>query len=216
MDKIKYKSNSLVDDTSTDNKLNKHIVVTISREYGSGGRYIGRLIADKLGIKFYDKDLVTKISKKTGLTEEYIENNEQTRSTLATLGGTELTNADELFISESQEIEKLADKESCVIIGRCSDFVLKDRDDVLKIFIYSSMEDKIKRAIEFYGVNKEKAEKEIKKIDKLRANHYKYYTEREWKDYSNYDLCINSDNLGVEKSADLICKIIKEKQEIMA
>lgn len=215
MDHIKYQSNSLIDDTSTDNKLNKHLIVTISREYGSGGRYIGRLIADKLGIKFYDKDFVTKISEKTGLTEEYIENNEQTKSSLSTLGGTELTNADELFISESQEIKELANEESCVIVGRCADFVLKDREDVLKIFVYSNMKDKIKRATEIYGISKEKAEKEIKKIDKLRANHYKYYTEREWKNYSNYDICINSDMLGVEKSADLICEMIKEKQDII-
>lgn len=215
MDNIKYKSNSLIDDTSTDNKLNKHLIITISREYGSGGRYIGRLIADKLGIKFYDKDLITKISEKTGLTEEYIENNEQTRNALATLGGTELTNADELFISESQEIEELANKESCVIVGRCADFILKERKDVIKVFVYSNMEDKIKRAVEFYGINKEEAEKEIKKIDKSRANHYKYYTDREWKDYSNYDICINSDILGVEGTAELICQAIQEKEGIL-
>ncbi len=210
--KEKYQSNSLIDDTSTDNKLSKHIIITVSREYGSGGRYIGRLIADKLGIKFYDKDFITKISEKTGLTEEYIEKNEQSRKALETLNSTGLSNQDELFINESQEIEELADKESCVIIGRCADFVLKDRKDVVKVFVYSDMKDKIKRAIEFYGIDKEKAEKEIKRIDKSRANHYKYYTEREWKDYSNYDICINSDLLGVEKVADFICEMVKEKE----
>ncbi len=210
MNHIRYQTNSLIDDTSTDNQLSKHIVITISREYGSGGRYIGRLIADKLGIKFYDKDLVTIVSEKTGLTEEYIENNEQKRNTLATLGGNELTNTDELFISESQEIIELANKESCVIVGRCADFVLKDRDDVIKIFVYSNMKDKVKRVTEFYGVDKDKAEKEINKINKLRANHYKYYTERDWKDYSNYDICINSDLLGVERVADMICEMINE------
>ena len=210
--KEKYQSSSLIDDTSTDNKLSKHIIITVSREYGSGGRYIGRLIADKLGIKFYDKDFITKISEKTGLTEEYIEKNEQSRKALETLNSTGLSNQDELFINESQEIEELADKESCVIIGRCADFVLKDRKDVVKVFVYSDMKDKIKRAIEFYGIDKEKAEKEIKRIDKSRANHYKYYTEREWKDYSNYDICINSDLLGVEKVADFICEMVKEKE----
>ena len=214
MNTIEYKSNTLTADTVPVNKLDKHLIITVSREYGSGGRYIGRLVADKLGIKFYDKELITKISEKTGLSEEYIESNEQTRTTLAALGGTELTNADELFINESKVIEELANNESCVIVGRCADFVLKDRTDVVKIFIYSSMQDKIERVTKFYGVDKDKAEKEIRKMDKLRANHYKYYTERNWKDYSNYDICINSDIFGVEKSANIICDALKEREII--
>jgi len=208
------KSEALVDDTSTDNKLNKNIVITVSREYGSGGRYIGRLIADKLGIKFYDKDFIVKLAEETGLAEEYIENNEQKRDILAGLNNgyyAGLSNSDELFIKEAELIKKVADKESCVIIGRCADFILKDRKNVIKVFVYSDMEDKVKRATEIYGFDKSKAEKEIKRIDKLRANHYKYYTEKEWNNHSNYDICINSDTLGVEKSAELICDIVKEK-----
>ena len=208
-------SEALIDDTSTDNKLNKQIVITVSREYGSGGRYVGRLIADKLGIKFYDKEFITKLALETGLSEEYIENNEQKRDILSGLNNgyyIGLDNSDELFIKESEMIKEVAEKESCVIIGRCSDFILKDRENVIKVFVYSDMEDKIKRAIEIYGFDESKAEKEIKRIDKLRANHYKYYTEKEWDDHSNYDICINSDTLGVEKSADLICSMIKEKE----
>ncbi len=208
-------SEALIDDTSTDNKLNKKIVITVSREYGSGGRYVGRLIADKLGIKFYDKEFITKLALETGLSEEYIESNEQKRDILAGLNNGYyfgLDNSDELFIKESEMIKEVASKESCVIIGRCSDFILKDRENVIKVFIYSDMEDKIKRATEIYGFDTNKAEKEIKRIDKLRANHYKYYTEKEWSDHSNYDICINSDALGVEKSADLICSMIKEKE----
>lgn len=212
------KSEALEDDTSTDNKLDKHIVITISREYGSGGRYIGRLIADKLGIKFYDKEFISKVAEETGLSEEYIENNEQKRDTLAGLNNGYyfgLNNADELFIKETELIKEVADKESCVIIGRCADFILHDRKNVIKVFVYSDMEDKIKRATEIYGLNKEKAEKEIKRIDKLRANHYKHYTEKEWDDHSNYDICMNSDTLGVEKSAELICEIVKEKEAVL-
>lgn len=125
-----------------------------------------------------------------------------------------LNNSDELFLKETELIKELADKESSVIIGRCADFILKDRDDVLKVFIYSDMKDKVKRATEIYGFDKVKAEKEIKRMDKLRGNHYKHYTEKEWKDYSNYDICINSDKLGVEKLADLICEMIREKELI--
>lgn len=212
------KSEALEDDISTVNKLNKHIVITISRQYGSGGRYIGRLIADKLGIKFYDKEFISKVAEETGLSEEYIENNEQKRDTLAGLNNGYyfgLNNADELFLKETELIKEVADKESCVIIGRCADFILHDRKNVIKVFVYSDMEDKIKRATEIYGINKEKAEKEIKRINKLRANHYKYYTEKEWNNSSNYDICINSDTVGVEKSAELICNIVKEREKIL-
>ena len=202
------------DNANVENKTEKHIVITIAREYGSGGRYIGKLIADKLGIKLYDKEFIGKLAKETGLSEEYIKNNEQKRNNLDSLNNGYyfgLNNSDELFLKESELIKEVANKESCVIIGRCADFILKDRVDVIKVFIYSSMEDKIKRATQFYGLDKENAEKEIKKINRLRANHYKYYTENDWNNNSNYDICINSDTLGVEKSADLICNIIKEK-----
>ena len=207
-------NNLLIDDTSTDNKLTKHTVITIAREYGSGGRYVGRLIADKLGIKFYDKDLVTELSKQTGLSEEYIENNEQKRNRLDALNNGyyfNLSNSDDLFVKESELIKELAEKESCVFIGRCSDFILKDVDNVINIFIYSDMDNKINRVVERYGIDKKDAEKIIKNTDKMRANHYKHYTGKKWGDTQNYDMCINSDTLGVEKSADLICNFVMSK-----
>ncbi|MCI8309126.1 MAG: MATE family efflux transporter [Clostridia bacterium] len=212
------KQDALIDDTSTYNILNKQIVITISREYGSGGRYIGRLIADKLGIKFYDKDLITRVSENTGLSEEYIENNEQKRKLLEGLNNgyySGMNNSDELFVKESEVIREIAKESSCVIIGRCSDFILKDNNNVIKVFVYSSMKDKIKRITEFYGIEEKKAEKEIEKINSLRANHYRYYTEKEWANHANYDICINSDFLGVEKAADLICDLVKEKEKIL-
>ena len=206
--------NLLVDDTSTDNKLSKHTVITIAREYGSGGRYVGRLIADRLGIKFYDKDLVTELSKQTGLSEEYIENNEQKRNSIDALNNGyyfNLSNSDELFVKESELIKELAEKESCVIIGRCSDFILKDNENVINVFIYSDMENRINRAVDRYGIDRKEAEKIIKNTDKMRANHYKHYTGKKWGETGNYDMCINSDTLGVEKSADLICNFIMSK-----
>ena len=212
--KGKVKSEALVDDTSTDKKVKDHVVITVSREYGSGGRYVGRLIADKLGIKFYDKEIITKLAETTGLSEEYIENNEQKRDASAILNNgfyMGLDNADELFVKESELIKELAAKDSCVIIGRCADFILKDEANVIKVFVYSGMEDKIKRATQIYGYEEDKAKKEIERIDKLRANHYKHYTDKDWKDFSNYDICINSDLLGVEKSADVICNMVNEK-----
>lgn len=213
----KVKSQALIDDTSTDNKLSKKFVITVSREYGSGGRYVGRLIADKLGIKFYDKDLIVKLAEKTGLTEEYIEKNEEQRDPLSILNNgfyAGLSNSDELFIRESELIKELASKESCVIIGRCADFILKENKNVLKVFISGTMKDKIKRATKIYGIDEKDAEKEINRINKLRANHYKHYTGNEWLEASNYDICINSDLYGVEKTADLICELVKEKTNI--
>jgi len=195
----------------------RHIVVTIAREYGSGGRYIGKLVAEKLGIKLYDKEFITKIAQETGFSEEYIEGHEQKRNALANLNNgyyAGLNNADALFIQESEMIKKIADRESCVIIGRCADFILKDRENVLKVFVYSDMEDKMKRATEIYGMHKAKAEKEIKRINKLRANHYKYYTEKEWNNPENYDICLNSDTFGVEKVADMICDMVRQKQMV--
>ncbi len=209
----KIKSESIEEEIDTKNKLDRHIIITISREYGSGGRYIGKLIADKLGIKLYDKQFITKVAEETGLSEEYIENHEQKRDVLAVLNNgyySGLNNADELFIKESELIKEVADKESCVIVGRCADFILRDRKDIIKVFVYSNIEDRIKRAVNIYGFHKDKAKKEIKRIDKLRANHYKYYTEKEWNDHNNYDVCINSDSLGVEKVANLICEMIEE------
>ena len=194
--------------------LENQIIITLSREYGSGGRYIGKLVAEKLGIKLYDKEFVAKLSEETGLSSEYIENNEQKRGALETLNNgyySGLSNSDELFIKESELIKKVASENSCVIVGRCADFILKENKNVFKVFVYSNMENKIKRTTNIYGLDKNKAEKEINRINKLRANHYKYYTEKDWNNPENYDICINSDSLGVEKAADLICEMLKEK-----
>ena len=194
-------------------KESRNVIITVAREYGSGGRYIGKLIAEKLGIKLYDKNFIEEMADETGLSAEYIKENEQKRNVLDVFNNgyySGLSNADELFIKESEFIQDVASKESCIIVGRCADFILKDHKNVLKIFISSSMEDKIKRATEFYHMDKENAEKEINRINKLRENHYEYYTEKEWKNPSNYDICINSDSVGIDNSVDLICNIVNK------
>ena len=191
----------------------RHVIITISREYGSGGRYIGKLVSEKLGIKLYDKEFVEEIAKSTGLSAEYIKDNEQKRTVLDNLNNgyyAGLTNADELFIKESELIKEVAEKESCIIVGRCADFILKDKENVIRIFINNSMENKIKRATKFYGMSEEHATKEISRINKLRANHYKYYTENNWKDPSNYDICINSDSIGIDNAVEFICDIVNK------
>ena len=205
-----------IQDVPIQTTMDHPVVVTISREYGSGGRYIGKLVADTLGIRLYDKAFIHQMAQETGYSAQFIEGTEQKRDTLASLNNgyyVGLNNADELFIKESERIKQIAEQESCVIVGRCADFILKDKENVLKVFIYSSMEDKVKRATQFYGLPKAKAEKEIKRMNKLRANHYKYYTEKDWKLPENYDICINSDTFGVEKAAEMICDMVHQKQE---
>ena len=169
------------------------------------------MVAEKLGIKLYDKEFITKIAEETGLSNEYIENNEQKRSGASILDGyySTLSNNDELFIKESEMIKDIATKESCVIIGRCANFILKEK--AIKVFIYNSEEDKINRVVKYYNISKNDAKKEIDKINKLRENHYKYYTESNWKDANNYDIMINSDVIGIERAAELICNLIKNK-----
>ena len=188
--------------TVKDNKEynGKHIVITIAREYASGGRYVGRLLADKLGISFYDKELIDLAAKESGLANKYIEEKEEeSRKT---------ENDDRIFIAETKVIKNLAKKESCVIVGRCADYILKDNKDVLKVFLYSDEENRIKRAVKYYGLNKNNAPKQIAKINKEREKHYKFYTNRNWRDFTNYDLIINVDSQGVEKTADYISNYI--------
>ena len=120
-----------------------------------------------------------------------------------------LNNSDEIFIEEEKVIKDIASKGSCVIIGRCADFILKDMKNTFNVFIYSTEENKIKRAVERFNINEKDAKKQISKINKLRSNHYKHYTSNEWGNKENYDLCINSDSFGVEKAADVICKMVK-------
>ena len=188
----------------------KQIVITISREYGSGGRYVGEILAKKLGIKFYDKKLISLISKKTGLSLDYVDKNNQK---LASFKYQE-NNDDRIFIAEEKVIRDLASKESCVIVGRCADYILKDEKDVFKVFLYSDTRSKINRVITYYGVPEDKALKEVKTVNEERAKHYKYYTDRNWYDLSNYDIAINVDYLGVEKTADSIIELLEENNKL--
>ena len=200
LDNTNYEK-EITDKVETKEYHGKHIVVTISREYASGGRYVGKLLADKLGINFYDKDLISLTAKESGLTKNYVEATEETRR--------KTENDDRIFIAETKVIKNIAKNESSVIVGRCADYILKDNKDVTKIFLYSDEENKIKRATKYYKLDKDKAPKIINKINKEREKHYKFYTNRDWKDFSNYDLIINVDKKGVEKTVEDIINYLK-------
>lgn len=210
-DDIKNEEINLNSDT------NKNIIITIAREYGSGGRYVGKLLAEQLGIKLYDKNLITMVSNESGLSASYIEENEQTIGgmLLANFNSqyyNNMTNDDNLFIAESNAIKEIATKGSCIIIGRCADYILKNNENVFSIFLYNSDEEKVKRAVKYYGLEEKSALKEINKINKARENHYKYYTNKNWKDFSNYDLAINVDKFGVEETAKMIKEIVENSK----
>ena len=203
---IKEKPINLEDIKVNNTYKGKKIVITISREYGSGGHYVGELLAKRMGINFYDKNLINLISKKSGLSKEYVEANNQKLASFKYIDN----NDDRIFIAEEKVIKDLAKKESCVIVGRCADYILKDNKDTIKVFLYSSSQDKVKRAVKYYNLEEDKALKEINKINSERAKHYKYYTNRDWYDFANYDIALNVDYLGVEKTAELLEQVIRE------
>ena len=209
----KLSNKTLVEEnTSIDLSINKDlskekIIITISREYGSGGRYVGKILAENLKVPFYDKELITLTSKSSGLGKEYIEKSDQKLSS----GKFEGNNDDRIFIAEEKVIKKLA-KTSCVIVGRCADYILKDNKNTISIFLYSKDEDKVKRATKYYGLEEKTALKQIKKINNERARHYKYYTNKNWYDFNNYDIALNVDTLGVENAAKLIEEYIKNRR----
>lgn len=192
----------------SNNKNN--LVITINREYGSGGRYVGKLLSEKLGLEFYDKELINEIAKVSGFSKKYIEENEQKKTNL---GSSYYNTDDALFIAETKAIKKVSKNSSCVIVGRCADYILKSKKNVYSIFLYSSLENEVKRAVKYYGLKKEDASKKITKINKQREKHYKYYTDRNWRDFSNYNACLNVDELGIENTVDVIINMIQKEHK---
>ena len=205
----KIKVDDINENANNENKYEgKKIIVTIGREYGSGGHYVGKLLAKKLGVNFYDKNIISLVSKESGLSKNYIASNEESLNNAKY----ESNNDNLIFIAESKVIKRIAKNESCVIVGRCADYILDGNKNVLKVFLYSDEASKINRCVKYYGISKNKALNEIKKIDKERSKHYNFYTNKEWGNVSNYDLLINVDKYGVECTANLIYSYIINKK----
>ncbi len=176
-------------------------VITISREYGSGGRYVAELLAKKLNIPCYDKELLKLTAKESGFTKEYVAMTDETRNSY-------YENDNRIFNAESKVIKHLA-KKPCIIVGRCADYILKDNKNVINIFLYTDEKSKLNRVIKYYGVEADKAKRVVTKVNKDRAKHYKFYTDREWKDINNYDLLLNVDKYGVEKCSAYLENFLK-------
>lgn len=182
-------------------------VITIAREYGSGGRLIGEKLAKSLDIPFYDKELILMAAKKSGLSEEYIRRTEQIKSAsfLYSLYMTSqvLPMSDQIFLVQSKIIRELADKGPCVIVGRCADYVLRNMDNCLNVFIHAPIDERIRRAVDEYQDESSNMEEYIRKQDKKRSSYYNYFSQNKWGNVHNYHLSVNS-TLGIEQSAKLI------------
>lgn len=190
----------------------KQGIITISREFGSGGRTIGKAVAQKLGIPCYDAELITEMAKQSGFAEDYVrEAGEYAPGGLlnsmftSRAGGP--TNEDILWQIQCNMVAQLAKKGPCVIVGRCGDYILRDRPDVLKVFVHADMAFRAKRIVEVYGQREESPEQRLKDKDKRRSTYYRFYTGRKWGQLDTYDLMLNSGVLGIEKCTELICTI---------
>lgn len=192
-------------------------VITIARQYGSGGKTIGEMLSKKLGVEYYNKDLILKASEESGINVSLFANADEKNKGLFSIfkkknyGGEVLSPSDPNFTSEenlfnyqAKIIKELAEKESCIIIGRAADYILKDRDDVLSVFVHAPHEFLMEQAAKKHSMPEKELEKYIAKIDKERADYYKRHTGREWTDARNYDLCLDSSKLGFERCVDEI------------
>lgn len=204
-----------------------NLVITIGRQCGSGGKKIGQMLAEKMGVKCYDKELLSRAAKESGLCEELFETHDEkpTSSFLYSLvmdtyslGYTTSAYMDmpinhKIFLAQFDTIKKLAEEESCVIVGRCADYALADYPNTASVFITGEDKDKLERLKEMYKVDDSKAKDIMVKTDKKRASYYNYYSSKKWGDSRSYDLCINSTALGMDGCVDIILEFAKMKQE---
>lgn len=198
-------------------------IITITRQYGSGGHEIGKALAEKLGISFYDKELISLAAKESGISPEvFAQADEKMSNSLlyalstglynygsgfATAG--DLPTNDKLYILQHKIIKEKAEKETFVVVGRCADYILKEYENVVKVFIYADLESRIRRAVERHDLEPSKARQAVTKADKNRANYYSFYSGQKWGAPENYDLCVNSSKLTAAQAADLIIDYIK-------
>lgn len=192
----------------------KHKIVTISRQFGSGGRTIGKAVAEKLGIPCYDQELIAMLAEESGFSKEYVKESGEHASRSSWLSSllsdrvydTPITE-DILWEAQRKVILELAEKGPCVIVGRCADFILQDRDDRLSAYIHADKELRAKRIVEVYGEREDSPEKRVADKDKARAAFYKQYTRRDWGDAENYHITLDSGKLGLETCINLLVEL---------
>jgi cytidylate kinase len=182
-------------------------IITVNHEYGSGGKMIGKLLAEKLNLPVYDTEIISMTAKKSGFSEESVREaiDKKTNSFLYSiyLSVSEIPVFDKLFIAQSQVVLELASKKDCVIVGACADYVLREKPGLVKVFIHAPVSERIKRITEEYNENHSDMEAFLKKHDKQRADYYNYFTSNKWGRSTDYNLCIDS-SVGINKTADII------------
>ncbi len=201
----------------------KKTVITIARSYGSGGRTLGKLLAKEMGIPCYDRELIRMASDQSGINEALFGAADERKRGFSFLKGVkpytgkalppesgDFVSDDNLFSLQAEIIKEVADKGPCIIIGRCADYVLRDREDVLRLYFYAPREDCLKRLREVSGEPERELNRKIDKIDKYRAEYYKYYTGYEWNDSRNYDFCLNTASMSYEK----LIQVVRSYMEI--
>ena len=206
--------------------MNSKTVITIGRQFGSGGKEIGEKLAKDLGVKCYDKELLTVAAKESGLCEELFENHDEkpTNSFLYSLvmdtyslgytsSYSDMPINHKVFLAQFDAIKKLAEREPCVIIGRCADYALEDNPYAISIWVKADMDWRIRRIMDKYELNESKAADMIQKADKKRASYYNYYSSKKWVDGKSYDLCLDSGKLGIDGAIDLIKKFIELREK---
>lgn len=202
-----------------------NLVITIGRQCGSGGKKIGETVAQRLGVKCYDKELLTLAAKNSGLCEELFETHDEkpTSSFLYSLvmdtysmGYSNSAYMDmplnhKIFLAQFDTIKKLADEESCVIVGRCADYALAEYPNVVSVFVTGNDEERIEYLKQLYKIETAKAKDIMVKTDKKRASYYNYYSSKKWGDSRSYDLCINSSSVGIDGAVDMILELARVK-----
>lgn len=208
--------------------MQKNIVITIARQYGSGGRTVGEMLAKRLNIHYYDKELMKLASEDSGISEALFNNADENVKNTSLLyriaknvysgelippESDDFTSNDNLFNYQAKIIRQLAQEESCVIMGRCADYVLKDYDNILSVFVHAPHDFCMEQAAKKHSMNERELERFVSKTDKNRAEYYKYHTGREWTDARNYDLCLDSSKLGYERCVEEIIAYMKFRFE---
>ncbi len=190
-------------------------ILTISREFGSGGRTIGKKVAEKLGISCYDSELIQKLSEESGYAAEYIkeEGEDAVGGWLEPILSTRslgLTNQDKLWHLQRKVILELAEKGPCVIVGRCADFILKGKANCLNVFIHASLEHRARRIVQEYGEREAPPEQRLKEKDKRRAAYHRFYTDMKWGHAQNYHICLDSGEIGMDKCVEILCSLYEK------
>lgn len=200
--------------------MSNDIIITIGRQYGSGGREIGQKLAKELNIPFYDKELLSIAAKESGIAKELFESNDEKPNNsflyslvMGNYGTTDLPLNHKIFLAQFDAIRKVAEEGPCVIVGRCADYALEQNFNCVNVFVHADMKTKVDRVIASYGVPTDKAEDKIIKTDKQRAKYYEFYTGKKWGNLENYDLTLNSTAIGIDNCVKLIKEYVEIKKQ---